>query len=124
MEIYDIPQLAEMLRVNKKTVRDYLKDGKLVGRKVGKRWLTCEDALKDFLMNPASDRRKSSGSPVFMPHVESILADFKRFGWSDPNAAMPLDSTEWVRKVCDGKSLMNWSGCRDLNPAPLAPQAK
>ncbi len=51
MQIYDVPQLVEMLKVSKKAVRSYLITGRLRGRKVGKRWLVHEDALREFLMN-------------------------------------------------------------------------
>jgi predicted site-specific integrase-resolvase len=51
MEIYDVPQLAKMLRVNRRTVRVYLKDGRMAGRKVAKRWLVCDDELGAFMMN-------------------------------------------------------------------------
>jgi excisionase family DNA binding protein len=51
MEIYDVPQLSEMLKVSKKAVRSYLITGRLKGRKVGKRWLVHEDAVREFLMN-------------------------------------------------------------------------
>ena len=51
MEIYDVPQLSEMLKVSVKAVRAYLIAGRLKGRKAGKRWLVREDAVKEFLMN-------------------------------------------------------------------------
>ena len=51
MEIYDVPQLSEMLKVSKKAVRSYLITGRLKKRKVGKRWLVHEDAVREFLMN-------------------------------------------------------------------------
>ncbi len=51
MQIYDVPQLSEMLKVSKKTVRSYLVAGRLKGRKVGKRWLVHEEAIREFLMN-------------------------------------------------------------------------
>ena len=49
MQIYDVPQLSEMLKVSEKAVRSYLIAGRLKGRKVGKRWLVHEDAVKQFL---------------------------------------------------------------------------
>jgi excisionase family DNA binding protein len=52
MQIYDVPQLSEMLKVSEKAVRSYLITGRLKGRKVGKRWLVHEDAVREFLMNP------------------------------------------------------------------------
>jgi excisionase family DNA binding protein len=57
MEIYDVPQLAELLRVSQRTVRMYLTKGTLIGRKVGKRWLVSEDALRAFLMRGDDTRR-------------------------------------------------------------------
>ena len=51
MEIYDVPQLSEMLKVSVKAVRSYLIAGRLKGRKVGKRWLVHEDAVREFLMD-------------------------------------------------------------------------
>jgi hypothetical protein len=49
MQIYDVPQVAAMLRLSVKTVRLYLATGKLLGRKVGKRWLVMEDSLRAFM---------------------------------------------------------------------------
>jgi excisionase family DNA binding protein len=49
MHIYDVSQVAEMLRLSVKTVRHYIATRKLVGRKVGKRWLVTEDALHAFM---------------------------------------------------------------------------
>ncbi len=51
MQIYDVPQLSEMLKVSRKAVRSYRIPGRLKGRKVGKRWLVHEDAVREFLMN-------------------------------------------------------------------------
>ena len=60
MEIYDVPQLAKMLRVTPESVRSYIKDGRLIGRKVAKRYLVSEDSLRAFLA-PAA---KSGKPPV------------------------------------------------------------
>jgi excisionase family DNA binding protein len=49
MQIYDVPQVAAMLRLSVKTVRQYLAKGRLAGRKVGKRLLVTEEALRAFL---------------------------------------------------------------------------
>ena len=50
MEIYDVPQLAKMLSTSSQTVRAYLAKGRIVGRKIGGKWLVCDEALKQFLM--------------------------------------------------------------------------
>ncbi len=51
MQIYDVPQLVEMLKVSKEAVRSYLISGRLKGRKVGKRRFVHEEAIREFLMN-------------------------------------------------------------------------
>ena len=51
MTVYDVPQGATLLRVSEKAVRQYLKRGTLAGRKVGKRWLVTDEALRTFLTN-------------------------------------------------------------------------
>jgi hypothetical protein len=51
MQIYDVPQLVEMLKVSQKAVRSYLISSRRKGRKVGKRWFVHEDAVREFLLN-------------------------------------------------------------------------
>ncbi len=59
MEIYDVPQLSRMLRTSKPTVRSYIGRGKIAGRKIGGKWLVCDDALKAFLMGNTNRRRNT-----------------------------------------------------------------
>ena len=55
MKIYKVEDLAPILKVSKKTVRDYISSGRLRGRKVGKRYLVTEEALRMFLNSPPDD---------------------------------------------------------------------
>ena len=52
MKIYRVEELVPILRVLKKAVRAYIASGRLRGRKVGKRWLVTEEALRLFLNSP------------------------------------------------------------------------
>jgi len=54
MQIYTVPHLAHLLKASVPTVRRLIAEGHLKGRKVGKKWLVSEDALKVFLMNADS----------------------------------------------------------------------
>ena len=47
--IYTVEELAPLLKVSRKALRHYLSERTLAGRKVGKRWLVHEDAVKQFL---------------------------------------------------------------------------
>jgi len=49
MEIYSVYMLAQMFNVSEKTVRKYLKNGKLKGTKMARKWMVHEDAIREFL---------------------------------------------------------------------------
>lgn len=48
MKLYDVTELAERLKLHEKTVRSMLRAGRLKGRKLGKKWYTTEQSLKDY----------------------------------------------------------------------------
>ena len=48
MKLYEVEELAEMLNVGEPTIRRYLRQGKLKGKKLAKRWYVSEDNLKDY----------------------------------------------------------------------------
>ena len=48
MKLYDVEELAEMLSVGLPTIRRYLREGRLKGKKLAKRWYVSEEALKEY----------------------------------------------------------------------------
>ena len=62
MNVYTVEELIPLLRISKKGIRTFLAQGKLKGRKVGKRWLVSEEALREFLLQ--CDHTSNSSSPV------------------------------------------------------------
>lgn len=48
MKLYDVEELAEMLYVGLPTIRRYLREGRLKGKKLAKRWYVSEENLKDY----------------------------------------------------------------------------
>jgi excisionase family DNA binding protein len=48
MKLYDVEELAGMLSVGTPTIRRYLREGRLKGKKLAKRWYVSEEALKDY----------------------------------------------------------------------------
>jgi len=46
---YTLQETAEMLQINEKTVRDYIKRGDLLARKVGKRYYITQKALETYI---------------------------------------------------------------------------
>jgi excisionase family DNA binding protein len=51
-KILTVPQAAARLQVSERTVYEWLRDGKLPGRKIGKVWRMSADAIDDFLREP------------------------------------------------------------------------
>jgi excisionase family DNA binding protein len=50
---------AERLHTTTRTVRRWLRDGRIPGRKVGKAWLIPEAALTKFLRGPVVEEKSS-----------------------------------------------------------------
>jgi len=58
-EIMSIDQLAEYLKVSRSTLYVLAREGRLPGRKVGKRWRFHKDAIDEWLK--AAPRTKQPG---------------------------------------------------------------
>lgn len=54
MKLYAVEEVAEMLNVGEPAIRRYLRQGKLKGKKLAKRWYVSEDNLKDYFQPVAS----------------------------------------------------------------------
>lgn len=48
LTLFTVGELAERLEVQERTIRDYLKTGKLKGRKLAGKWYITEDALRAY----------------------------------------------------------------------------
>ena len=49
IRVYTVPDLVKLFKLNPQSVRSYLKDGRLKGRKVGTKWLVTEESIREFL---------------------------------------------------------------------------
>jgi excisionase family DNA binding protein len=50
--LYDVEELSELLGVQDRTIRAYIKDGKLKGRKLAKRWYVTAESLREYFEQP------------------------------------------------------------------------
>lgn len=48
LTLYDVEELSKLLGVQEKTIRAILRDGKLKGRKLARRWYVTEDSLREY----------------------------------------------------------------------------
>jgi len=48
LKLFTIKELESLLKVSRNTVQNYLKIGKLKGRKLGVKWFVSEDNLREY----------------------------------------------------------------------------
>lgn len=74
LTLYSVDDLHETLGLSKMTIRAYLREGKLRGRKLGVQWYVTEDALREYFEAPASAPAGSSKkiNPDFKYVVQGI----------------------------------------------------
>jgi excisionase family DNA binding protein len=94
-KILTVRQAAELLQASEETVRDWLRRGRIPGRRVGRSWRISEDALLDWLgangaghnvLVECPERGRSAG--VFeSPEPAEELGEPCPFGKREGNAA-------------------------------------
>lgn len=52
LELYDVVELSQQLGIQERTLRKMLKDGKIKGRKLARKWYVSADSLKDYFSQP------------------------------------------------------------------------
>lgn len=66
LTLYSVDDLHNQLGLSKMTIRAYLREGKIRGRKLGVQWYITEEALREYFNEPQStpdrDQRKPSKS--------------------------------------------------------------
>ena len=58
LTLYSVDDLHEMLGISKMTIRAYLREGRLKGRKVGVSWFVTESAIRDYFEEPEESSPK------------------------------------------------------------------
>ena len=48
LTLYTVEELSEKLSVSVNTIRDYIRSGKLKGRKMGIKWFISSDSLQEY----------------------------------------------------------------------------
>lgn len=60
LTLYSVDDLHEQLGLSKMTIRAYLRDGKIRGRKLGVKWYVTEEALREYFDVPTQNGSPSS----------------------------------------------------------------
>lgn len=59
LKLYSVEEVSRLLDIQEVTVRKYLRQGRLQGRKMAKRWFISEDSLKDYFSQPEKGQEAS-----------------------------------------------------------------
>lgn len=62
LTLYSVDDLHEMLGISKMTIRAYLREGRLKGRKLGVSWFVTESAIRDYFEEPEESSPKAHTS--------------------------------------------------------------
>ena len=72
--VYDLPEVAEMLRLHLDTLRRYIREGRLRAAKAGKTYLVTDENLQEFLKGTTIqgmlvDLRKTNRRNTAVPYT-------------------------------------------------------
>ncbi len=72
LTLYSVDDLHELLGLSKMTIRAYLRDGKIKGRKLGVQWYVTEDAIRNYFEEPDPTPEKT---PVKQKYIIQGIND-------------------------------------------------
>ena len=58
IELYSVEELSEMLGIQERTVSRYLREGRLQGRKLARRWYVTAESLQKYFAQPETDQER------------------------------------------------------------------
>jgi len=50
IKAYDVQEIAKALNMTPQSVRKFIREGRIKGRKVGTRWYVTEEAMREYLL--------------------------------------------------------------------------
>lgn len=75
LTLYSVDDLHEMLGISKMTLRAYLRDGKLKGRKMGVKWFVTEEAIRRYFEEDGGSPTSTSPAPRTYRYVVQGVND-------------------------------------------------
>ena len=57
LTLYSVDDLHELLGMSKMTIRAYLREGRLKGKKLGVQWYVTEEAIRDYFEEPGENQK-------------------------------------------------------------------
>lgn len=82
LTLFSVDDLHEQLGISKMTIRAYLREGRLKGRKLGVQWYVTEDAIRDYFNEDNSDseerfveKQKSKKMKYIVQGVNDLVSE-------------------------------------------------
>ncbi len=66
LALYTVEELSDVLEIQERTLREYLREGRLKGRKLARKWYISEDNIRDYFNEeepPGSDEEEAELQP-------------------------------------------------------------
>ncbi|MBO6622449.1 MAG: helix-turn-helix domain-containing protein [Balneola sp.] len=78
LTLYSIDDLHEMLGISKMTLRAYLREGRLKGRKLGVSWFVTENAIREYFEEeeaPSTVSKKKKSFRYIVQGVNDLVSE-------------------------------------------------
>jgi len=61
IKFYDVQEIAKAFDMTPQSVRKFIREGRIKGRKVGTRWYVTEEAIREYLLGYDNGPKKEDG---------------------------------------------------------------
>ena len=75
LTLYSVDDLHEMLGVSKLTLRAYIREGKLKGRKLGVSWYVTEEAIRAYFDEPQPEKEPAKKAAPAIKYIVQGVND-------------------------------------------------
>lgn len=79
LTLYSVDDLHEQLGISKMTLRTYLREGRIRGRKLGVSWYVTEDAIREYFEEPKQNstpgRKKKNQYRYIVQGINDLVSE-------------------------------------------------
>ncbi|UWD49758.1 helix-turn-helix domain-containing protein [Clostridioides difficile] len=96
-KFYTIDQVANILEMHHKTIRKFIKDGKLEANKIGKQWRVSQEDLNSFMDVKSENKDKGDNGIEFRMNLSKNLASIPKVNVSAVVEINSISNNEYSR---------------------------
>lgn len=127
MTLYTVADLAEMLEVSESTIRGYLRDGIIRGKKMGRKWYIPDEGIQVYFREPEEEQAPGPEAELTEPEPESEQIEPEsevELLESEPEAEQPKPEPETELAEPEPEAKPPETEVELPGPAPETPQAE